>query len=603
MSISILYRVTIISVVIILMESSCISFSESQLLSTSSGQTFTINNGQILFAPMNSGITYLIDRNGTVQHTWSSNFFPGEAVLWVGDGTILRSIKTDMAGYGGSGGGIQEVQWDGTLVWDFRYNNDGNLSHHDIKLLPNGDVLFIAWEAKTRDDAVASGRNPNHIAGDTFYPGKIIEVRPSGPTTGTIVWEWHAWDHLIQDYDPFKTNFGNVGRHPELVDINFGEEFMGLNDWLHSNSLDYNPELDQILISVHNFNEIWVIDHSTTTEEAAGHTGGNSGKGGDLLYRWGNPQAYRAGSAADQKFFGQHDATWIQPGCPGEGDILVFNNGFNRPDGAYSSVDEISPPIDDNGTYSLQPDSAYGPVEETWTYIADPPTSFFSNVFSSAERLTDGHTLVCSGNEGIFFEVTPDGTTVWEYISPYPSPLFNQVFKAVFIPLEAPPENSTPDLDCAGSLSWTEVEPGTTVTGSFQLRNIGDTGSLLNWTINSTSISWGTWSFNPPFGQNLTPELGQITVQVSVIAPNEKNSYFDAYIKVENQQNPQDFDVIPVTLSTPGPINPVQEVFHHGLFDFLRHFVFHHDTFLLRTFLRILNMYENEPVAHTLRLP
>jgi hypothetical protein len=592
MSKSFLYRIIIMSIVVIFFDSSCIAFSNAQELNSASPQTFTINNGGILFAPMNSGTTYLIDKNGTVQHTWPSDYFPGEAVLWTGDGTILRTIKVDMTGYGGSGGGIQKIQWDGTLSWDFRYNSDGNLSHHDINLLPNGDILLIAWEAKTRAEAVACGRNPNDIAGDIFYPGKIIEVRPTGPTSGEIVWEWHVWDHLIQDYDSSKANFGNVGRHPELVDINFGEVFMGLNDWLHCNSLNYNPELDQILISVHNFNEIWVIDHSTTTAEAAGHTGGNSGHGGDILYRWGNPQAYRAGSAADQKFFGQHDASWIKSGCPGKGDILVFNNGFNRPDGSYSSVDEITPPITNNGTYYLEPGSAYGPTAETWVYIANPPTNFFSNVFSSAERLTDGDTLICSGNEGKFFEITPDGTTVWEYNNFYPTPLLNQVFKIVYIPPQAPPENNTPDLDCSGSLSWTDVEPGTTVTGSFQLQNMGDVGSLLNWTINSTQLSWGTWSFAPVSGENLTPEAGQLTVQVSVRAPEKKNSYFDAYIKVENRQNPDDFALIPVTLSTATSTHPVQHVFQHSVVRFLYHHVWNSDLFLLKTFLKNHHLFE-----------
>jgi hypothetical protein len=80
------------------------------------------------------------------------------------------------------------------------------------------------------------------------------------------------------------------------------------------NSVSYNAKLDQILISVRSFNEFWIIDHSVTTKEAAGHTGGRSGKGGDLLYRWGNPSAYRAGKTSDQKLFAQHDAHWIPEG-------------------------------------------------------------------------------------------------------------------------------------------------------------------------------------------------------------------------------------------------------------------------------------------------
>ncbi len=110
--------------------------------------------------------------------------------------------------------------------------------------------------------------------------------------------------------------------------------------------------LDQILISVHNFSEIWVIDHSTTTAEAASHSGGNSGMGGDLLYRWGNPAAYDSGSSADQQLFVQHDAQWIGNGLPGAGNILIFNNGQGRPDGDYSSVDEIVPPVASDGSYT-----------------------------------------------------------------------------------------------------------------------------------------------------------------------------------------------------------------------------------------------------------
>ena len=98
-------------------------------------------------------------------------------------------------------------------------------------------------------------------------------------------------------------------------------------DWTHFNSVDYNPELDQIVVSPREFGELWVIDRSTTIEEAAGRTGGNSGKGGSLLYRWGNPAAYKSGSRADQKLFYQHDPKWIPPGLPGAGNILVFNNG------------------------------------------------------------------------------------------------------------------------------------------------------------------------------------------------------------------------------------------------------------------------------------
>ncbi len=517
----------------------------SKNISSMEEQEEGLINGQILFAPYYGTTTYLIDSTGAINHTWSSSYRPFTEAYWLGNGTILRPIIS-------GGGGIQKILWNGTLAWDYRYTVSGCSCHHDIKCLPNGNVLMIVWVTKTRTEAIAAGRNPDTIEGTTFTPDKIIEVQPTGTTSGTVVWEWHVWDHLIQDFDSSKENYGVVGDHPELIDVNFGDPFVG--DWLHTNSVDYNPEFDQILIDVHNFNEVWVIDHSTTTEEAAGHTGGNSGKGGDLLYRWGNPEAYDAGAAGDQKLFFQHDASWIKPGLPGEGHILVFNNGNNRPGGQYSSVDEFAPPVDANGEYYLEPGSAFGPTDYTWSYTANPPNSFYSQVFGGAQRLMDGNTLICNGIPGKFLEVTPDKITVWQYTNPYPTPAQNSVFKIDYIPPEEPPQppqNDTSDLECTGSLSWTDTEPGSTVIGSFQLQNIGDNDSSLNWTIDSSSISWGTWSFNPESGTRLTPKDGQVTVQVWVVAPNEENTEFQGNLRVENQDNSSDFCVIPVYLKTP----------------------------------------------------
>jgi len=551
-------------VVILLLGSSFLPVSLPQKINQTYEQCITSIDGQILFAPMYSFTTYLIYNTGAVNHTWSSNYYPGAGVCWLGDGTILRTIKTGMSGTGGSGGGIQKILWDGTITWDFRYNTDGHLSHHDINVLPNGNVLMIAWETKTRAEAIAAGRNPSTVQ-STFMPDHVIEVEPTGPTTGEIVWEWHAWDHLIQDYDSLKNNYGDVGDHPELIDINFVTQLQ-LGDWLHTNSINYNEQYDQIIVSVHNFNEIWIIDHSTTTEEAVGHTGGNSGKGGDLLYRWGNPRAYRAGTISDQKFFSQHDTSWIASGCPGEGNLLVFNNGVGR---GYSSVDEIVPPVDSYGNYDYTPGEAYGPEDPVWSYTGNPPPSFYASYVSGAERLPDGNTLICNGETGKFFEVTPDKETVWQYTNHYPSPNMNDLFKIEYIPPpQEPPVPNIPDLDCSGSLSWTDIEPGATVNGIFQLQNIGDSGSLLNWTINVSSIEWGTWTFNPESGENLTPEDGQVTVQVSVVAPNEVNSEFEGYIRVENQDNPEDFDIVPVILKTPVNKNIVQTMIYQLLIKF-----------------------------------
>jgi hypothetical protein len=404
--------------------------------------------GYTLFAPLRSTTTYLIDMQGNVAHSWESDSTPGHAVYLLKNGNLLRCGREEenrtFRG-GGLGGKVQEFAWDGTLVWEFSYSNDQHCQHHDIEPLPGGNVLLIAWERKSEAEAIAAGRHPALSQGGDLWPDHIVEVKPRRPRGGTIVWEWHVWDHVIQDHDPAKANYGAVADHPELIDINFPKSSMELSpqerrrlealgymprstkpragkgqpDWNHINAIAYNAELDQIALSVLRFNEIWVIDHSTTTEQAAGHAGGRSGKGGDILYRWGNPQAYRAGTAGDQQLFAHHDVHWITRGRPGAGNLLVFNNGLGRPDGRYSSVDEIVPPVDETGRYAREVEAAFGPAKPTWVYTAAQKTRFYSPNISGAQRLPNGNTLICSGEQGRFFEIDPDGRTVWEYVNPF----------------------------------------------------------------------------------------------------------------------------------------------------------------------------------------
>ncbi|MCP4629914.1 MAG: arylsulfotransferase (ASST), partial [bacterium] len=130
------------------------------------------------------------------------------------------------------------------------------------------------------------------------------------------------------------------------------------------------------------------------------------------------PQSYRAGTASDQTLFRQHDAQWVAPDIPGAGNILIFNNGNRRPEGSYSSVDEIAPTVDANGHYILDSGFAYGPEELIWAYTAENPGDFYADKISGAQRLPNGNTLICSGTDGTFFEVTAAGEIVWKYVNP-----------------------------------------------------------------------------------------------------------------------------------------------------------------------------------------
>ena len=107
-----------------------------------------------------------------------------------------------------------------------------------------------------------------------------------------------------------------------------------------------------------------------------------------------------------------------------------------------------------------------------------------------------------------------------------------------------------PDLDCLGSLSWTGISPGAIVTSSFMVANVGDADSELSWEIESYP-PWGVWTFVPSSGTGLTPEMGAITINVEVVAPNEENKDFSGQIKIVNSEDSSNYDTIQISLSTP----------------------------------------------------
>jgi hypothetical protein len=376
-------------------------------------------DGYILFSPMNSTQSYLIDKCGERIHEWNTSLYkPALSSFLLPDGSLLKTGKLNNPTFneGGSGGIIERFDWNGNLLWSYSISDSNQCMHHDILPIPNGNILCILWDRKSKQNAVLNGKDSTY--GQThLWSEKIIEIQPIGIDSAAIVWEWKLWDHLVQDFDNTKPNFGDVSAHPELVNINYFPGLANTPDWIHLNSIDYNPDLDQILVSSHVFSEVWIVDHSTTTAEAASHAGGNSGKGGDLLYRWGNPQAYKRGNPSTKKFFGQHHATWIPSGYPNAGKILVFNNGLNRP-GTYSSIDIIEPPLNTSNLYVVPTSTAFLPASLFWTYTAAVPSDFYSSNISGVYPISNGSFIITSGNEGLFFEIDSAKQTLWSYVNP-----------------------------------------------------------------------------------------------------------------------------------------------------------------------------------------
>ena len=366
--------------------------------------------GYTLFCPVNSGKSYLIDNCGRVVNSWTSALLPGLSAELTPDGSIVRNgrVFNSSMSIGGLAGIVEKFIWNDFKVWSYRCSGPDSTSHHDFEVLPNGNVLLMVVYGKNISDAVALGKDTSSFSDPILYTESILEIEPIGIDSGRVVWRWDVWNHLVQDFDSTKPNFGVVADHPERMNINYRGNSIN-RDWLHANSIDYNPELDQIVLCFRNSSEFWVIDHSTTIAESASNSGGRYGKGGDILYRWGNPAAYNRGTTADQKLFGPHDISWVPAGYPGEGNFMIFNNGDVT---GISSVEEFIAPSDSAGFYSNPGTQAYGPAVAYWSHSEPTNTLFNSQRLSSAQRMPNGNTLICSGFAGYFSEVDSLGNLV-----------------------------------------------------------------------------------------------------------------------------------------------------------------------------------------------
>lgn len=389
--------------------------------------------------------TFLMGENGNIAHQWhTKDRHPEATVAYLcPNGNLVKTTCkhswTLMDGKFpiGSNGWISIVAPDSTVLWQWQHFELGREAlHHDIEVMPNGNILAISYVVMPVAEAHALGWRQQRQR-ETIVLDKIYELRPDIETGETeIVWEWSTADHLVQDTDPSLPHYGDPAEHPERIDFNWlqiGQAQFNSGQLFHANSVSYSEKDDVILLSSALFSEIWAIDHSTTTEEARGSTGGRYGKGGDLIWRFGNPQTYGAGNAEDQQLYWQHDAHFIPGDVPRSGEVLIFNNGMRRsadgtPDkdqicmglisGAYSDVLEISLPRD--ASMAITP----GTPRIDWSFNSDGAAGFYSPFMSGAQRLPNGNTLMCQSWDKRIVEVTPKGKVVLDFNVGGPGRLF-----------------------------------------------------------------------------------------------------------------------------------------------------------------------------------
>ena len=458
--------------------------------------------GYFLTSRIPGGTTYLMDMMGNVVHKWDNvgavpRLLPNGNLSCYGQHIAAAKDPVGVP-YTGLMENTQLRDWDNNPLWSFNPKVDLNLDYgmnHDgfwmwNKKLQQYTFLLFVDRNTTKEEIVAAGGDPtwdytNRLIGQ----GCFIEVN----WDKEIVWQWEYIDHTCQSKNPAWPRYvSDVSLAPGKCDMFHTTDAQGpegregvVTDWHHTNSMDYNEELDHIVMNAKHWSEFYVIDHGKTfvsTTDWAANKAAAAGPDGDFIYRFGKPSAYNQGMApgflteGEQQMYGSHDIQWIKPylwdrphaeagplwqwpdpvgytgsdmSMPGAGNFLIFDNGCYNPTGYRSRILEINPYLNaegvNTGAYVNPPEAGYTRRKSmltgiqyksnqvVWSYQSFWPNSFYSWYISGQNRLPNGNTSITSGAQGHLFEVTPTGEVVWDYIYPgFAGPTVKTVVKDTF---------------------------------------------------------------------------------------------------------------------------------------------------------------------------
>ncbi len=423
--------------------------------------------GYVVFAMTGAGNTksYLIDLEGYVVHEWKTDYVAALHEQILSNGNLIRQqkpwqgqtaadavvpvpkygqVKLQQQKYpfttgayisvgGGHAGLLQEFDWDGNLVWEYERNTSTSVSHHTFTRHPTaGTTLILGWEYKSQAECIAQGRNPATVGPRGLWPDYITEINNA---TKAVIWEYHVWDNLVQNFDSTKPNYGDPKTNQDKFDLNWicdgAATETGIPDWTHWNTANYDMTAGstRIIANSRHWGESYIIDRGT----------GGKGK---LIWRFGNPSAYGMGVAPSyqndgtQLDWGPHHAHIIDPGLPGAGNMLILDNGWNRPAGNRTRTIEVditkssstSARVGFSATGTLTPFANINPGSIVWQFFSNTPNSYYSASQCANQRLPNANTFLTSTQSGHLFQVTKgernsagnwvNKQIVWEFISP-----------------------------------------------------------------------------------------------------------------------------------------------------------------------------------------
>lgn len=422
----------------------------------------------------------LIDMNGNVVNRWQgldgmpNKMLPGGFIM---GGTGVRNFKygyQDMLD-------LVQVDWQGNIVWKFdRYERIKDprqkprwmaRQHHDYQRQGNP----VGYYVPGMDPLTDSGntlilchknlKNPR-ISEKMLLDDTIIEV----DWDGKIIWEWICSDHFDE------MGFSEEAKNAMYRNPNMLHTGVVTGDWTHMNSMstlgpnkwhDADDECfhpDNIIWDGRQTNIIAIIDRKT----------------GNIVWQLGPDFTATESLRKIGQIIGQHHAHLIPRGLPGEGNILVFDNGGNA---GYGSPNPGSPTglnnarRDSSRVLEIDPTT----LEIAWQF---PPRregpsfgygGLYSSFVSSAQRLPNGNTMITEGQDGRIFEVTPEGEITWEYLSPYTGRMLkiNLVYRAYRAPYEWVPQVEKPEETTIVRLDNNKYRvPGSAVRKPLKVTNI-----------------------------------------------------------------------------------------------------------------------------------
>jgi len=409
--------------------------------------------------------TVLVDMNGNTVNLWKrlgslpNKMLPGGYVMG-SKGRVINNIPAEYR----AGSLIMDmhdlvqVDWDGNVVWEFNQYEQVKVPgkkpvwtsrwHHDFEregnpvgyytpgmnpLVDKGKSLLLCHKNLTN----------TAISDKTLVDCTIIEVT----WDGKIVWEWLCSDHF-EEIGFSEEARNTMARNPAIVAV----EGIHVGDWVHMNSISYlgpNKWYDMGDERFHPDNIIW--DGRQTN-----HIAIIDKKTGKLVWQVGPDYTATEALRKLGQIVGQHHAHMIPRGLPGEGNILVFDNGGWA---GYGAPNPGSPTGHNNALRDYSRILEFDPItlEIVWRYTAREAKyivfqnayKFYSPTISGAQRLPNGNTLITEGDEGRVLEVTPEHETVWEYMSPYQQDMrgrkMTTIYRAYRVPYEWVPQVDKPE--------------------------------------------------------------------------------------------------------------------------------------------------------------